>query len=249
MTNTNFIQPNWPAPHRIKAYTSLRPSGLGMQQQNLAAQSSHADKYVDHARLKTLLDLPSDPIWIDQVHGTTVLQALPESINKAADATFTHETNRISAILTADCLPLLVCHRQGTHVAAIHAGWRGLANGIIGNTVQALNLPSEELLVWLGPAIGPTQFEIRKDVYDAFVSQDPATSVAFQPVNAEQWLADLYTLARIQLKKLGITHIYGGEFCTYSNQAHFFSYRRYQQNPTQDQPGRIISLIWIANSG
>jgi YfiH family protein len=223
----HFLQPDWPAPPQIKAYTTLRQS-----------QVKPASPL-----LKQLLSLPEEPIWIRQTHSTIVLKATADHTNQEADATFTNETNQVCAILTADCLPILLCNRQGTYVAAIHAGWRGLANGIIETALDKLKLPADDILIWLGPAIGPTRFEVRKDVYDTFTLNNPDAVPAFTPIGHEHWLANLYLLARQRLQQHGITHIYGGEFCTYSDPERFFSYRR--DNQTTD---RIISLIWIADT-
>jgi YfiH family protein len=198
---------------------------------------------IDRALLQTQMALPAAPIWLNQTHSTIALPADPANDGQVGDAVFTHEPNRVCAILTADCLPLLVCNQQGTHVAAIHAGWRGLAAGVIESTIAALNLPPEHLLVWLGPAIGPQRFEVRQDVYDAFTAGHSEAKAAFQPISDTQWLADLYTLARQRLQKLGIEQVYGGEYCTYSNPEQFFSYRR-----DGKILGSLVNLIWIADS-
>jgi YfiH family protein len=237
-TNTQFIQPMWPAPACIKAYTTLRESEIGYMQ-----ISERSPGNIDRALLKKSLPLPNEPIWVNQVHSTIAVEAITENDGIKADAVFTTEKNRVCAILTADCLPLLICNRQGTQVAAIHAGWRGLANGVIESTIEAMNLPSEDILVWLGPAIGPTKFEIRQDVYDAFTQKDPLAANAFRKISDTQWLADIYALARMRLHKLKITHIYGGNLCTHSDQDRFFSYRR-----DGKIIGSIASLIWIADS-
>ncbi len=224
-----FIRPNWPAPSNINAYTTLRTGG------NLAALESRA-------RLKNTLKLPSEPIWIKQTHSTIAIQALAENRDKEADASFTNQTNIVCAILTADCLPILLCNRKGTHVAAIHAGWRGLANGVIEVTLKALNLPSQEWLAWLGPAIGQLNYEVGPEVRQIFVDMNPESAEAFLPsVKHNHWLADLYKLAEIRLRKQGITAILGGEHCTYHDPKKFYSYRRDGQ-----ETGRMASLIWIS---
>ncbi len=238
----DFIQPDWPAPANIKAYTTLRHSQVGIPQ----FESSPANPVpgnVDRRLLKQKLNLPAEPIWITQTHSTIALKATPENFEKEADATFTQEVNQICAVITADCLPLLICNQQGTHAAAIHAGWRGLANGIIETTLKQLNLPPEDTLIWLGPAIGPSKFEVRRDVFEAFTQNDPDTAQAFKLFEPEHWLANIYTLATMQLQKMGITKIYGGNYCTHTDAERFYSYRR-----DQGLKGRIVSLIWIANS-
>jgi YfiH family protein len=226
-----LLTPDWPAPLQVKAYTTLRGNwGDGYPK---ASQ--------DREKLKTILPLPEDPIWIKQTHSAIVLKALPENKDKEADATFTKEPNRVCVVATADCLPILICNQSGTYVAAIHAGWRGLANGIIANTLKTLAQPPNELLIWLGPAIGPKKFEVGNDVYEAFTHFDAESARAFIPYKKGKWLADLYALAKIQLASHGASKIYGGNFCTFTQSELFFSYRR-DKSPT----GRMASLIWIA---
>ncbi len=210
-----FIQPEWPAPSSIHAYTTTIHSNWQE------------------------LKLPEEPIWLTQIHSSIVVEAVAENREKNADGLFTNQSHRVCAVVTADCLPVLFCNRQGTHVAAIHAGWRGLANGIIETALQALNLPPEELLVWLGPAIGPQKFEVGKDVYDAFTLKHALSSIAFTPYRENKWLADLYALAKIRLALHGIHHVYGGNYCTYTQDDLFFSYRR-----DKGKTGRLVSLIW-----
>lgn len=229
-----FIQPLWPAPAHIKAYTTLRKRrvDIGPEQDfNLALPSNR--EHLTH-----LLQLPQEPIWISQSHSTTVVEACADNLSKNADASFTTQANQICVVMTADCLPLLCCDTRNNYVSAIHAGWRGLANGIITNTLA--NRVSEHLLVWLGPAIGPKHFEVGVEVYEAFISRNPNNQTAFQPTSQNKWLADIYELARIELRGLGITQIYGGEYCTYSQSDHFFSHRR-----DQGKTGRMASLIWM----
>ncbi len=221
MTN-HFIKPDWPAPTHIRAYSTLRSAG---------------DVKANREQLKKILNLPTEPIWLKQTHSAIAIPALPENRDEIADASFTSHPKHICLVFTADCLPLLVCNRAGTHVAAIHAGWRGLASGVIENTLKALNLPADDLLVWLGPAIGPTKFEVGEDVHQLFDSE--SQNMAFHPFN-QRWLADIFALARLQLQRLGVTHIYGGEHCTYSNEEWFFSYRR-----DGNFIGRMASLIYI----
>ena len=222
----DYIKPNWPAPHNIKAYTSTKHSWDGNQEN------------ISH--LTSLLHLPNPPIWLAQIHSTDVVNAEPSSTRAIADASFTSEKNRICTALTADCLPILICNQPGTHVAAIHAGWRGLANGIIENTIQALSLPHDDLLIWLGPAIGPDHFEVGKDVYDTFVMKHAQSAEAFLPIAEDKWLANLYILALIRLHSLDISKIYGADYCTFSDKDHFYSYRR-----DKGKAGQMASLIWI----
>lgn len=230
------IKPNWPAPLNIKAYTTLRESwsnGIHTGDDDKSSQETE--------KLKKLLELPEDPIWLTQKHTAIAVEATPENKDQIADASFTSRANRVCAVLTADCLPLLICHRQGTHVAAIHAGWRGLANGVIESTLQLLQQSPDDLLVWLGPAISPQKFEVGEDVYTAFINQHRESASAFKPHTPGKWLADLYALAKIRLQMQGITQIYGGEFCTYTQENLFFSYRR-----EGGRTGRMASVIWIS---
>lgn len=237
-----FIQPNWPAPKHVKAFTSLRQSEVGIHQdiRDNAAKVGN----INRQRLQQLLQLPSEPIWLTQVHSNLSIEATPEHLGQEADGSFTTQLNRVCAVLTADCLPVMLTDRHGTYVAAIHAGWRGLAKGIIENTIKKSPVPPQELLVWLGPAIGPRQFEVRKDVYDAFIAHDPEAKAAFHPINSEQWLADLYLLARQRLAKMGVSAIFGGEYCTHSDSERFYSYRH--EKPQNGRQGSIVSLIWLA---
>lgn len=227
-----FIQPEWPAPTNIYAYTALRASNI----------SHLGEKKINGNLLRELLNLPNDPIWLKQIHSNNIVSAQPENLYCEADASFTNVPNQVCAVLTADCLPLLICDKQGKEVAAVHAGWRGLANGIIEKTIQTFNAQPHELLVWLGPAIGPNKFEIRKDVYDIFTQANPLTNTCFTPLNSEQWLANIYQLATLQLQGLGISQIYGGNFCTHTEADKFFSYRR-----EGNGRGQIVSLIWLEN--
>lgn len=239
-----FITPEWPASKKIKAYTTTKQGWGGRKPHhdfnkgNYAA--SHPEYVAESQRLEDLLNLPSDPIWITQTHSTQVIEANEANKEQNADASYTQQPNQVSVVLTADCLPVLICNKQASHVAAIHAGWRGLSAGIIENTVQMLNQAPTDLYVWLGPAIGPTKFEVGKDVYAAFVNQHPESAAAFKPHTEGKWLADLYALAKIRLNLQGITQVYGGGFCTYSQDDLFFSYRR-----DQGKTGRMASLIWI----
>lgn len=242
-----YIEANWPAPKHIKAFTTTKQGWGGRKPHHDLNKGNYdatnPDYIVESQRLEKLLKLPNEPIWLTQTHTTKVIEATPENKEQNADASFTNQKNRVSVVLTADCLPILICDKKGTHVAAIHAGWRGLANGIIENTLQSLNLPSEDLYVWLGPAIGPNKFEVGKDVYDAFINQHPQSSTAFAAktnTTEPKWLADLYVLAKIRLQLHGVTDIYGGGFCTYTQDDLFFSYRR-----DHGKTGRMASLIWI----
>jgi YfiH family protein len=229
----NYLQPNWPAPKQIKAFTTVRDSWGDRESDPKDAASARL--------LENLFAIPAAPIWLTQTHSTHAVEAITANIGKNADASFTQQKNQVCAVLTADCLPILICNKQGTFAAAIHAGWRGLANGVIEETLKNAPKNFEDLLVWLGPAIGPQKFEVGQDVFDAFVQKHPSSCAAFLPFSKGKWLANLYELARLRLHDLGVTKIYGGEYCTHSQQNLFFSYRR-----DQGKTGRMASLIWIA---
>jgi len=230
-----YIKADWPAPAQVKTYTTTRDGWGGRY-----PHPSHLSLAGEGESLRSLLHLPSDPVWLNQIHGTTVVEANPGNTEQTADASYAIESKRVCVISTADCLPVLICNKNGTHVAAIHAGWRGLAAGIIENTVTAINQPASDLLVWLGPAIGPQKFEVGKDVYEAFTQKHTESAPAFTPCNEDKWLANIYALARIRLRFLGISNIYGGDYCTYTQEELFFSYRR-----DKGKTGRMASLIWI----
>jgi YfiH family protein len=190
--------------------------------------------------LERVLGLPATPRWMQQVHGTEVAQfghvTLPVA-EVQADASITRDANVVLAVLTADCLPLLVCADDGSEIAAIHAGWRGLAAGVIETAIESFCLPRERLLVWLGPAIGPRAYEIGTEVYEAFVAQNARNAAAFVATRPGHWLCDLYALARLRLAAIGVTQIFGGNFDTFAD-ARFYSYRR------EPVTGRFASLIW-----
>ena len=248
MTTQMFIQPNWPAPPWVKAYTTLRSGGVSTAPYhdfNLAMDIGDPPKHVEQNRLilQEKLQLPAEPIWIKQIHSDTVITASVENKYKQADASFSKEQDQVCTVLTADCLPILLCNRQGTFVAAIHAGWRGLNKGIIEKTVVAIQSEPDEILAWLGPAISQKHFEVGEEVRSSFIQQDPTAESAFIPSESGRWLGDLYALARLQLKKLGITAIYGGEYCTFIDKDKFYSYRRDAQ-----KTGRMASLIWRCGS-
>ena len=190
----------------------------------------------NRAQLRSML--PAEPVWLNQVHGTQVIRADTASGVPDADASFTRIPNTVCAVLTADCLPVLFCARDGSAVAAAHAGWRGLAAGVLEATLNAMQVPPAEVMVWMGAAIGPDAFEVGAEVRDTFIASHPSAASAFQP-HQPQWLADIYTLARIRLTACGVRAIYGGGLCTYTDAARFYSYRR------DGVTGRMATLIWL----
>lgn len=237
---SDWIIPDWPAPAQIRACVTTRAGGFSpspFEGFNLGDHVGDDPQAVAQNRTFLAATLGCTPAWLSQVHSTEVVKADPSRV-LTADACWTDEHYHACAVLTADCLPVLLCDRSGTKVAAAHAGWRGLAAGILEHTVQALAVAPQELLVWLGPAIGPDVFEVGPEVREAFVAVHPQAEVAFKPSpNAGRYLADLYQLARIRLAALGVTAVYGGGLCTYQ-EARFYSYRRAART------GRFASLIW-----
>lgn len=239
-----LIIPDWPAPDRVRAVSTTRHGGVSQlpyASLNLADHVGDDPACVaeNRRRLAVMAGFPAEPAWLEQVHGTTVIAAETGALPVAADAAFTRKAGWPCGVMTADCLPVLLCDRAGTVVAAAHAGWRGLAGGVIGATVARMEAPPLELLAWLGPAIGPKVFEVGEEVRTAFLALDAGHAGCFQPSPTGRWLADLYELARRQLHQLGVPAVYGGEFCTFSESDRFFSYRR------ENRTGRMASLIWL----
>jgi YfiH family protein len=184
--------------------------------------------------------LPTEPFWLDQVHGRAVIRVEANNGNTRADAAYTRQTSRVCVVMTADCLPVLLCDDLGHVVAAAHAGWRGLAAGVLEATVEAMQIPPRRLMAWMGAAIGPQAFEVGNEVRDTFMNDLPAASAAFKPGKQPgKWWADIYQLARLRLERAGVPRIFGGGLCTYTDSERFFSYRR------DGETGRMASLIWL----
>ncbi|MFN1583291.1 peptidoglycan editing factor PgeF [Vibrio rotiferianus] len=237
------ILPNWPAPKNVKAFASTRVGGFSSapyQGLNLGAHVGDDPSIVEKNRawLAQQANMPSAPIWLNQTHSTVVAQvSAPTTQVLDADGVFTSASNVVCSAMTADCLPVLLTNTQGTQVAAVHAGWRGLANGIVEN---ALELFSGEVMAWLGPAIGPQAFEVGEDVLQAFVDFDSQAHQAFTPRDVEgKWLADMSKLATQRLNKLGITQVFDSGLCTFQDKEDFYSYRR------DGVTGRQATFIWI----
>jgi len=247
MGRINIIEAEWPAPATVRAVVTTRTGGHSQVPYdgfNLAMHVGDDDATVlaNRALLLTELGIKAEPYWLNQTHSTLVINTDEVAGSTHADGCIARERQQVCAVLTADCLPVLICNRAGTEVAAIHAGWRGCLEGILSNAVQQLYSPPNELLVWFGPAIGPAAFEVGIEVYQAFIDRNPQYHLAFKSISNEKYYADLYKLASISLASLGVTAIYGGEFCTSKQQDKFFSYRR-----EGGKTGRIASLIWIDN--
>jgi YfiH family protein len=239
-----MILPDWPAPPRVHSRMTTRQGGVSgapWTSLNLGDHVGDDPLHVATNRSRLRQQLPAEPGWLKQVHSARVVELGRES-NPEADAAFTRQTEQVCAVLTADCLPMLFCDRAGSVVAAAHAGWRGLAGGVLEATVAEMQVPPDELLAWMGAAIGPQSFEVGDEVRQAFVAQHPEAAVAFQPHPASiqgKWLADIYQLARIRLSHAGVQAVYGGGRCTFTEAETFYSYRR------DGVTGRMASLIWL----
>ncbi len=234
--------PDWPAPANVAAASTVRAGGVSegpWQALNLATHVGDQPQAVaaNRARLALALALPEAPRWLTQVHGTTVLAAGQWTPGAPADALVCRAPGQVAVVMSADCLPVLLCSEDGAVVAAVHAGWRGLAAGVLEATLAAMAVPAASLLAWLGPAIGPAAFEVGPEVRAAFCDALPSAAAAFRPGQGDRWHADLYALARLRLRAAGLRRIHGGGWCTH-DEPRFFSHRR--TAPT----GRQASLIW-----
>ena len=246
-----FIEPQWPAPANVLALCTTRGGGRSAapyESFNLAHHVGDAERAVAENREMLARALPTGVAvsWLSQVHGTTVVQAGSGGQYPEADAQWSREAGSACAILTADCLPVLFCSATGDVVAAAHAGWRGLLAGVLEATVAAMNTRPDEVLAWLGPAIGPAAFEVGPEVRAGFLAaaspaEESAITACFTPVpgRPDKCCADLYALARFRLGRLGVTRVFGGGLCTYNDSERFFSYRR------DGQTGRMASLILL----
>lgn len=244
-----LITPDWPAPANIGAAISTRVGGASRGPYASANLGLHVDDQLDavQANRSTLAQqLNIQHIqWLEQVHGTDIVHAASDGLTRTADGATTTETGLACAVLTADCLPILLCDRDGHQVAAVHAGWRGLAKGIVAKAVEQFDAPADQLLAYLGPAIGSQKFEVGVDVLEAFfelaASAEAADAIAAAFIPAHKplkFFADLYLLARLALSQSHVHAVYGGDFCTVTDAEHFYSYRR------DGTTGRMASLIW-----
>ena len=248
--NEQWIQPDWPAPANVRALQTTRAGGVSAgpyASLNLGDHVGDDPAAVAQNRALLRAELPGEPLWLKQVHGDGVADADRALGVPDADAAMARQPGKVCAVMTADCLPVLLCDRAGTVVAAAHAGWRGLAGGVVEAAVRAMQVAPQELLAWLGPAIGPTAFEVGEEVRQAFMAHDPQAAKAFTPalstrdsaLGTQKWLADIFLLARQRLALLGVTQVYGGGLCTYRDAARFYSYRRDQAT------GRMVTLVWL----
>ncbi len=240
-----WIAADWPAAPHVHAGVTTRAGGVSCapySSLNLAAHVQDDPQAVQRNRaiLRESLLLPTEPCWLNQVHSNTVVDAvIANPTPLQADACVSDKPRHVCVVMTADCLPVLLCDRAGQHVAAVHAGWRGLHNRVITATLEKLAVTPSALLAWFGPAIGPNAFEVGVDVYDAFVKRDPDYAGVFRVKDSQHWWMDAYAAARLELHQAGVTAIYGGDFCTVHDATRFYSYRR------DGVTGRMASLIWI----
>ena len=239
----NWIVPDWEAPPRVRAVSTTRAGGVSPPPYDTLNLGDHvgddvANVAANRQRLRQALGLAEEPCWLQQVHSDRVVQVEVAGVHKA-DGAFTTRARVVCAVMTADCLPILLCDQAGTRVGALHAGWRGLAAGIVESGVAALGGRAASLMAWLGPAIGPDRFEVGAEVREIFLRTDAGAAVAFTPSDSGRWMADLYGLARLRLQRCGVESIRGGGLCTYKDPQRFFSYRRDRVT------GRAATMIWL----
>lgn len=238
-----WIPANWPGPDGIVAGCTTREGGVSEGEYATLNLGAHVGDAIEHVaenrrRFTAHCELPGAPLWLNQVHGTNVVVDPHSTEPPAADAAFTRQSGMVCAVMTADCLPVLLVSVTGQELAAAHAGWRGLCDGILENTVRQFQAPPSNILAWLGPAISQKNFEVGDEVRQKFVGYDAQTARLFSRNDNDRWQADLYGLARQRLMQAGIQQIYGGDYCTYDDSGRFFSYRR-------DGPcGRMASFVF-----
>ena len=250
MAEVDGICPDWPAPETVQAFTSIRKNGYSLGAYaglNLAQHVEDDHSIVERNREQLIekFNLPSQPVWLQQTHSNIVIKADDFQhclVPPEADASWTSSPNVVCSVLTADCLPVFFSNKQGDRVAVTHAGWRGVLNGIITTSFLKTGITPEDCLVWLGPAIGAENFEVGADVYEAFTRKNPENNIAFKQTDEQHWLCDIYQLASIELHQSGIYSIYGGGFCTYTDEEDFYSFRR-----DGAKTGRMASLIWLTD--
>ncbi|MCR9190431.1 MAG: peptidoglycan editing factor PgeF [Alteromonadaceae bacterium] len=248
---SDALKPDWPAPDRVRAISTTRAGGVSGRPWNSLNLGVHVEDDPDHVRqnrrrLAESTGLKSEQIgWLNQVHGIDVVELTPDNVGQIAkaDASYTRHPGIACAILTADCLPVILADREGTVVGAAHCGWRSLCGGVIENLVSEMAVAPETLQAWLGPAIGPTSFEVGPEVRDAFLEHDPKAVQAFRAEGARpgHFMADIYALATLRLNHLGVSNVTGGGLCTVKDSDRFFSYRR------DGRTGRMATLVWLTS--
>ena len=248
MKENHFIFPDWDVPANVRAVSTTRLGGFSSgvySNNNLAFHVADDPACVEknRAHLKTTLALPAEPRWLTQVHSNRVVDVSRDALDEAdeADASYGHGSSSPCLVMTADCLPLLLCDKKGQQVAAVHAGWRGLLNDIIENSLGMFDGENRDVIAWMGPAISQKAFEVGAEVYEAFVQKHDESRACFQPIGAGKYMMDIYALAKQRLNSAGVNAIYGGQYCTFSDATRFFSFRR------DGECGRMATLIWLDN--
>ena len=239
----DWIVPDWPAPPHVRSMITTRNGGVSTSAYascNLGLGTADDPAAVRANRELLRAQLPQEPRWLRQVHGSTVVAADQLAAVAEADASVARKAGTVCVVMIADCMPILLCDRAGTVVGIAHAGWRGMSSGVIENAVHATGAAPVELLAYLGPAIGPDAYEVGAEVRAAFLAADAAAGAAFRPRSEGKWLADLYRLARQRLARCGVTQVYGGGWCTHGDRVRFYSHRRDRIT------GRMAALIWLA---
>ena len=239
-----WVVPDWPAPARVRAFVTTRAGGVSAGEyasMNLGGSSGDEEENVSRNRHIVRTHMPSDPIYLAQVHGNDVVDLDAPRVpgRPRADAAVTATPGTVAVVLTAVCLPLFLADKAGRRVAVAHAGWRGLAAGVVEQALAALRAEPRDVVAWMGPAIGPRAFEVGPEVKEAFERSDPGAGAAFADHKPGKFMADLYALARRRLARAGVQGIHGGNFCTYTDTVRFFSYRREQRS------GRMGAFIWM----
>lgn len=237
-----WIVPDWPVAAGVRALATTRAGGTSRGRyagMNLAAQVGDDPDAVERNRAALRRHLPADPVWLDQVHGADVVDLERAAPRARADGAVARTRHQVCVVLTADCVPVLLAARAGGVVAVAHAGWRGLANGVIEATLARMGVPGKDVAAWLGPGISQAAYEVGAEVYESFVARDPGARAAFRPGAPGKYHADLYALARRRLGAAGVTAVHGGGFCTHGEPERFYSYRR------DGVTGRMATLVWM----
>lgn len=250
MTDLCGITPDWPAPANVRSYITTREGGISLPpyaSNNLGLHVGDNPEHVaaNRTQLSAHLGLQQSPQWLEQIHGVKVVHAKADGVVRTADGSYSNQPGQACLVMTADCLPILLCDKQGSQVAALHCGWRSLAKGICARGLQKFSSKPSDILAYLGPAISQPHFEVGVDMLEAFFkaarNQDHAEQIGRAFISAQRPLhfyADIYALARAELVALGVTAIYGGDYCTYADSQRFYSFRR------DKTTGRMASLIW-----
>lgn len=238
-----YILPQWPAPKNVQAFCSTRKGGVSKAPFDSFNMGMHVgDNPSDVLKNRNQLPVPSAPYWLNQTHSVDVVEASVAGSGDivTADGSYTTAINRVCAVMTADCLPILLCNQSGTQVFAVHAGWRGLVDGIIASTLSKVSTKNSDYMAWIGPGISQRAFEVGEDILHQFQDFDFAIIPASPEGVATKYMVDLVAIAKYQLQQAGVTAVFGGDFCTYQQTTEFFSYRR------DGKTGRMVTAIWLS---